>query len=80
MPGLVDLRRPTLARGKEETCDSSHRHRRVAPDVAQAVSARERVLERSPIEPQLRELMKVRASQINGCGYCLDMHAEAARA
>lgn len=55
-------------------------HRRVAPDVAQAVSARERVLERSPIEPQLRELMKVRASQINGCGYCLDMHAEAARA
>lgn len=55
-------------------------HRRVAPDVAQAVSAMERVLERSPIDPQLRELMKVRAPQIKECGDCLDMHAEAARA
>ena len=55
-------------------------HRRAAPDVAQAISAMERVLDRSPIDSRLRELTKVRASQINGCGYCLDMHTEAARA
>ena len=55
-------------------------HRRVAPEVAQAIAAMERVLDRSPIEPRLRELMKVRASQINGCCYCLDMHTEDAQA
>ncbi len=26
------------------------------------------------IEPELRELMKIRASQLNGCAFCLDMH------
>ena len=34
----------------------------------------------STIEPALRELVKMRASQINGCGYCLDMHSKDARA
>jgi AhpD family alkylhydroperoxidase len=31
------------------------------------------------ISPKLRELIKIRASQINGCAYCLDMHAHEAR-
>lgn len=31
------------------------------------------------IEKSLLELIKVRASQINGCAYCLDMHAREAR-
>jgi AhpD family alkylhydroperoxidase len=32
------------------------------------------------LEHSLLELVKIRASQINGCGYCLDMHTKDARA
>jgi AhpD family alkylhydroperoxidase len=32
------------------------------------------------LEPELLELVRIRASQINGCGFCLDMHAKDARA
>jgi AhpD family alkylhydroperoxidase len=35
---------------------------------------------RSGLEPSLLELVKMRASQINGCAYCLDMHTKDARA
>lgn len=31
------------------------------------------------IDPKLVELVKIRASQLNGCGYCLDMHSHDAR-
>src|SRR5207253_11070960 len=34
----------------------------------------------SGLEPALLELVKMRASQINGCAYCLDMHSKDARA
>jgi AhpD family alkylhydroperoxidase len=40
----------------------------------------ERVVESNSLEPKLRELIKLRASQINGCAYCVDMHAQGARA
>ncbi len=33
----------------------------------------------SGLEPSLLELVKLRASQINGCGYCMDMHTKDAR-
>jgi AhpD family alkylhydroperoxidase len=33
----------------------------------------------SKLEPSLVELVKVRASQINGCAYCIDIHAKDAR-
>jgi AhpD family alkylhydroperoxidase len=32
------------------------------------------------LDPRLHELVKIRASQINGCAFCLDMHARDARA
>ena len=32
------------------------------------------------LEPRLFELVKIRASQINGCAYCIDMHTKEARA
>jgi AhpD family alkylhydroperoxidase len=35
---------------------------------------------RSGLEPSLLDLVKIRASQINGCAYCLDMHTKDARA
>jgi AhpD family alkylhydroperoxidase len=40
----------------------------------------EKYLAESSIEKPLRELIKVRASQINGCAYCVDMHWKDARA
>jgi AhpD family alkylhydroperoxidase len=40
----------------------------------------ERAVRESGLEVSLLELVKVRASQINGCAYCLDMHWKDARA
>jgi AhpD family alkylhydroperoxidase len=37
-------------------------------------------LDRVELDPKLRELVRVRASQINGCTYCIDMHSKDARA
>ena len=37
-------------------------------------------LDRVEFEPKLRELVRVRASQLNGCAYCIDMHTKDARA
>lgn len=48
--------------------------------VMKAMYALEEPLRSSGLEPALRELVKTRASQINGCAYCLDMHTKDARA
>jgi AhpD family alkylhydroperoxidase len=40
----------------------------------------EAYLRHSGLEASLMELMKMRASQLNGCAYCLDMHSKDARA
>ncbi len=49
-------------------------------EVLNAMFGLERPLQNSGLEPALRELVKTRASQINGCAYCLDMHTKDARA
>ena len=46
----------------------------------QAMSALEDANAASPIDRPLYELVKLRASQINGCAYCIDMHHKDARA
>src|SRR3984885_9157185 len=38
------------------------------------------VRKHSKLEPSLIELVKMRASQVNGCAYCIDMHSKDARA
>jgi len=38
-----------------------------------------RVVAESGLEPGLMELVKIRASQMNGCAFCLDMHTKDAR-
>ncbi len=53
---------------------------RVAPDAIRPMLALERYLAESTIEPPLRTLVKLRASLINGCAYCIDMHTKEARA
>jgi AhpD family alkylhydroperoxidase len=42
--------------------------------------ALERFVHQCGLEPLLIELVKIRASQINGCAFCLDMHTKDARA
>ncbi len=53
---------------------------KVAPGAATAMAGMERYVRSSGLERPLLELIKVRASQINGCAYCLDMHTKDARA
>jgi AhpD family alkylhydroperoxidase len=53
---------------------------KLAPDAIRAMRELEANARRSDIEPKLRELVKIRASQINGCAYCIDMHTIDARA
>lgn len=50
------------------------------PEGVQAMLHMEAVIRRSGLEPPLMELVKLRASQLNGCAYCLDMHSKDARA
>ena len=45
----------------------------------QATEALEKELRAGPLDPALYELVKLRASQINGCAYCIDMHHKDAR-
>ncbi len=52
----------------------------LAPAGYRALAGLEQYVENSGLEPSLLELVKMRASQINGCAYCLDMHSKDARA
>ena len=38
-----------------------------------------KLCDQAALEPPLRELVRVRASQLNGCAYCVDMHSKDAR-
>ena len=53
---------------------------KAAPEAYEAMLALERYLHRCGLERSLIELVKLRASQINGCAYCIDMHTKDARA
>src|SRR3954463_4676106 len=47
---------------------------KVSPAAYNAMLGLEKYLHSSSIEPNLLHLLKLRASQINGCAYCIDMH------
>lgn len=53
---------------------------RVAPAGMTAMLGLENHVRQSGLDPSLLELVKLRASQINGCAYCVDMHTKDARA
>jgi AhpD family alkylhydroperoxidase len=53
---------------------------KTAPDAYKAMVGVEACLSKSGLEKSLRELVKMRASQLNGCAYCIDMHWKDARA
>lgn len=65
---------------KTPTMEPRVRYVRVAPEGIQALQDLETYVRNSGLEPGLLELVKLRASQINGCAFCVDMHTKDARA
>ena len=59
----------------EERLDAA----RVAPDAYKAMAALSAFSAKVDLEHSLLELVKIRASQINGCAFCLHMHTRDAR-
>src|SRR5437016_10176349 len=55
-------------------------YNKYSPNALHAMFALEKHLKSSTIEEKLLHLVKLRASQINGCAYCIDMHSIDARA
>ncbi|CAL1240431.1 carboxymuconolactone decarboxylase family protein [Candidatus Methylocalor cossyra] len=55
-------------------------YQKVAPGALRPLVELEKQVEQSGLEPALLGLVKIRASQINGCAYCVDMHTKDARA
>lgn len=55
-------------------------YRVALPEASRAMMELERVVEGSTLEPALLELVKLRASELNGCAWCADMHTKDARA
>lgn len=69
-----------IMRTKEITTMKRLNFAQVAPDAARAMMALEKYVRSSGLEPALLELVKLRASYMNGCAYCVDMHTKDSRA
>jgi AhpD family alkylhydroperoxidase len=68
------------AKRKERTMEARLNAQQESPAAyAEMVSLETFVRKASKLEPSLVELVKVRASQINGCAYCIDIHTKDAR-
>lgn len=52
---------------------------KASPNVLKAMLALEEQVKKSTLEKPLAELVRLRASQINGCAFCVDMHSTDAR-
>ena len=46
------------------------------PRIYQAMAVADKQLPQFELEPKLQELIRIRVSQINGCGYCIDYHTK----
>jgi AhpD family alkylhydroperoxidase len=55
-------------------------HKKVSPGALRAMFGLESYLHQSGLETKLLNLVRLRVSQINGCAYCIDMHAKDLRA
>ncbi len=63
----------------EETKKKRAEYKKIAPGAIAAMWEVENYVRRCGLEPSLLELVTLRASQINGCAYCVDMHTKDAR-
>jgi AhpD family alkylhydroperoxidase len=84
VPGRIARNRFIIRASKaEEELPTMHqrlRYGKAFPEGVHALKELGRVISSSPLEPTLVELVKTRASQLNGCAYCIDMHTQDARA
>ena len=72
---------PAVAGGAEEPRDEPRlKYYRASPGAYEALKQLQDYIEHSGLERPLLELVKLRASQLNGCAFCLDMHWKEARA
>jgi AhpD family alkylhydroperoxidase len=72
---------PAVAGGSEEPRSEPRlKYYRASPGAYQALKGMQDYVESSGLERPLLELVKLRASQINGCAFCYDMHWKEARA
>jgi AhpD family alkylhydroperoxidase len=62
------------------TSNERLRFARVAPDAYRAMLALEEYVPASGLESSLLDLVRLRASYMNGCSFCVDMHTKDARA
>src|SRR5579885_136102 len=69
----------TSAKQGETTMKPRMNFFQAAPDTVNALVALENQIKASGLEQSLIELVKTRASQINGCAYCINMHTQDAR-
>lgn len=54
-------------------------HFQTVPDLIKSLSATSFALEKTSLDPLMKCLIDIRASQINGCAFCLDMHTKQAK-
>ena len=84
IPRSTTLRRITT-RSPMPTAEATHARidwkafQEIAPEFATGMAAITHALKKSTIEPELRELIKIRASQFNGCAFCVQFHLNDAR-
>jgi len=72
---------PAVAGGSEEPrTEPRLKYYRASPGAYQALKGMQDYVERCGLERSLLELVKLRASEINGCAFCFDMHWKEARA
>src|SRR5215471_14714739 len=55
-------------------------HNKAYPEALEAMLALSQAVQKTGLAPQLIDLINYRVSQLNGCAYCLDMHAKDLRA
>jgi len=63
----------------EEAPEQRLNYYAAAPDAAHTLQAMQKYVNECGLDHKLLELVKLRCSQINGCAYCVDMHAHDAR-
>jgi AhpD family alkylhydroperoxidase len=79
---LCRLHWPRIQRGQntEVSIQERFQYAKAYPDAYKAMLALTQAVERTGLAPQLIDLVNYRVSQLNGCAFCLDMHAKDLRA
>ena len=79
MPAAPTRNIPSTLTSKENDHETRMNFYQAAPETIKALGALETPLLGTGLEQSLIELVKTRASQINGCAFCVNMHTQDAR-